>query len=679
MILVQEKSAMDRLTTDGVQISWRPAEYTKTDTPQTAIFPSGSVVSIGRDVDNDIVLPNDNVSRRHARLELREGEIVLTDLHSTNGCLIDGRRRLGATRWREGEKLQIGPYLLEVQRISTAPTALRPIEIVLNAGSIVDVDAPAYVVGAFEDINPISAKAASALNEKLGGLLANEAQRNAFNCGLGEVKIITLGRQQGEPQAIVFAGLGPINSFNPAALEIVGENLAKALSVARIREFATVPIGVGAGLSIKDFVVCCLRGFLRGLRAETTNESIEKVWISEFNRERGEAIRREIRLLFCENFFSNFGFEALVYEIGNPNLPAPTAVHEPPARPVYLQVLHPSETDFEFSLLSPEHGAAIEVHHQTVAVKEQERFAEMTAQLLQFDATIGTSLANAYVPTALQGLISRSLERATSHLVVIHDEASSMIPWEVFYFKERCPALDVGVSRLYRTSRRGVARGQPVLSAETPLRMLFVENPTGDLVGARSEADQLSELFQAKRGRVAILRGPDASRDNVLSELGSGQYDLLHYAGHAEFVVMRPEASGLILSDGIVTAADLVKIDTNSVPRMIFLNACESGRMRGPIPIGTAIGNNKPSHFAGQVSLAEGFLLAGIANFIGTYWPVNDMAALQFAITFYSNLLSGKLLSVSMREARRAAKAISYRDWANYLHFGDPLYRVRLI
>jgi CHAT domain-containing protein len=70
-------------------------------------------------------------------------------------------------------------------------------------------------------------------------------------------------------------------------------------------------------------------------------------------------------------------------------------------------------------------------------------------------------------------------------------------------------------------------------------------------------------------------------------------------------------------------------------------------------------------------------LVNGIANFIGTYWPVDDVAASRFANAFYAGLLAGKPLSVAMREARQTAKAINSRDWANYLHFGDPLYVLR--
>jgi hypothetical protein len=311
---------------------------------------------------------------------------------------------------------------------------------------------------------------------------------------------------------------------------------------------------------------------------------------------------------------------------------------------VYLQLLRPSDTTFEYCLLSPEHGAAIELHQQTIDLNEQTRVTAMTERLAEFDAKIGEVLASTYVPAKMQELVCRSLAKATAHLVVIHDQACSSIPWEAFYFKDRCPALEIGVSRLYRIANRGDRSEHSILPPDATLRMLVVENPTGDLPGAQSEGDQLTQLFTANRGHVLTLKGRDASRANILSELGSGNYDLLHYAGHADFVKASPQESGLILNDGRLTAADLIEV--GKAPQMIFLNACESGRMRGPGPNGP-----RAAHFVEQV---------------------------RFAHTFSGSLLAGKSLSASMREARQATRTVSPRDWANYLHFGDPLFTVRV-
>lgn len=45
------------------------------------------VLSIGRDADNDVVIPYGVVSRRHARIEWRRGRLLLVD-ESTNGTLV---------------------------------------------------------------------------------------------------------------------------------------------------------------------------------------------------------------------------------------------------------------------------------------------------------------------------------------------------------------------------------------------------------------------------------------------------------------------------------------------------------------------------------------------------------------------------------------------------------------
>jgi pSer/pThr/pTyr-binding forkhead associated (FHA) protein len=702
----------------GACITWSSLKGAKGKSG-TANFPAGSVVTIGRNTDSTIVLEDQRVSRNHARLEIRAADVILTDLNSTNGSFIDGRRRLEATPWRTGEKLKIGDHLLELafvrcepmtfvnplletpfptasplgedgpptahhmdqppRRLPVAagvPTALRSIEIVLDSSNIADLSLPAYALGVFEHVNPMAVRGpALAIDEKIGGTLSALVQGGRFESRLGEVTLVPIPPRRSLKGHIAFVGLGAINAFGPAVLEIAGERLASALSRQKILQFATVPMGVGTGLSIKDFIVRFLTGLLRGLSNSQEGANFQKVSISEVDRDRSEAIRRELKSLATDGFFTQLGYKAMISDTedrsrgNNPALPVPAQ-----ASPVYLQVLRPSETTFEYCILSAELGAAIQSHQQTIDRNELDRVTSMAAGLREFDANVGGSLARAYVPPAMQQLIGRSIEKPTAHLVIIHDRASSTIPWEVFYFQNRCPALDAGVSRLYRLANRQTAACRPALVRDATLRMLVVENPTGDLAGAQNEGDQLGRLFTANRGQVVTLKSADASRANVLTELGSGTYDILHYAGHADFVEAQPEASGLILRDGRLSAADLLEI--GNVPQMIFLNACESGRIRGANPQADDPAVKTP-HLLDHVSLAEGFLVNGIANFIGTFWPVNDVAAFQFASVFYAGLLSGQPLSSAMREGRRAAKSVSPRDWANYLHFGDPLYTLR--
>lgn len=50
----------------------------------------GGVVRVGRGTDNEIVLPDDRVSRQHGQLTARQGTLVWTDLGSSNGSSVNG-------------------------------------------------------------------------------------------------------------------------------------------------------------------------------------------------------------------------------------------------------------------------------------------------------------------------------------------------------------------------------------------------------------------------------------------------------------------------------------------------------------------------------------------------------------------------------------------------------------
>lgn len=70
-----------------------------------------SIVTIGRGNVCDVVLPFEGFSRKHAQIELAEGEIFVTDLGSTNGVYIDGSRITPGVRTQMQSflTLQIGP------------------------------------------------------------------------------------------------------------------------------------------------------------------------------------------------------------------------------------------------------------------------------------------------------------------------------------------------------------------------------------------------------------------------------------------------------------------------------------------------------------------------------------------------------------------------------------------
>jgi hypothetical protein len=47
-------------------------------------------VTIGRSSKCDVVIPHESMSRQHCKIELKDGEVFITDLGSINGVYIDG-------------------------------------------------------------------------------------------------------------------------------------------------------------------------------------------------------------------------------------------------------------------------------------------------------------------------------------------------------------------------------------------------------------------------------------------------------------------------------------------------------------------------------------------------------------------------------------------------------------
>ena len=72
------------------------------------------VTNIGRDRDNDIVLDSDSVSRRHAKIEHRDGHFHVVDLDSTNGTFInDEAEPATVSQMRRGDQLKIGDTIFK--------------------------------------------------------------------------------------------------------------------------------------------------------------------------------------------------------------------------------------------------------------------------------------------------------------------------------------------------------------------------------------------------------------------------------------------------------------------------------------------------------------------------------------------------------------------------------------
>ena len=83
-------------------------------------------INVGRVQGNDLMLPKGNVSKHHARLLFRDGRFIVTDLKSTNGTYVNGRKIAQATIVREGDKIYIGDFVLRLETNSGAAPQPEP-------------------------------------------------------------------------------------------------------------------------------------------------------------------------------------------------------------------------------------------------------------------------------------------------------------------------------------------------------------------------------------------------------------------------------------------------------------------------------------------------------------------------------------------------------------------------
>jgi hypothetical protein len=78
--------------------------------------------TLGRE-NCDITLQDEEVSRRHARIERQGNRLILHDLDSTNGTFVNGNRVTGSYHLQPGDQVYLGTTRLQVRQThGAAPT-----------------------------------------------------------------------------------------------------------------------------------------------------------------------------------------------------------------------------------------------------------------------------------------------------------------------------------------------------------------------------------------------------------------------------------------------------------------------------------------------------------------------------------------------------------------------------
>ncbi len=107
------------------------------------------LLTVGSHRSNDIVVDDTTVSRNHARIERRLGRFTLTDLDSTNGTTVNGKRIHAATLLKPGDEIRFGAMRFAfLTGATTARRRARPVlAIALVALFAVGFAAARYFLG----------------------------------------------------------------------------------------------------------------------------------------------------------------------------------------------------------------------------------------------------------------------------------------------------------------------------------------------------------------------------------------------------------------------------------------------------------------------------------------------------------------------------------------------------
>lgn len=312
-------------------------------------------------------------------------------------------------------------------------------------------------------------------------------------------------------------------------------------------------------------------------------------------------------------------------------------------------------------------------------------------------------------PKAFRLLVHPTLREKllmTDPLVLELDRTMARVPWELMH---QNPGQPLGVLRpLARQLRTAYSPRPSDMVVRTKWQALVIGDPDGTLPASAAEAKAVERTLRAAGIDVVLLIGPPDANElgteigtdpadfyEVLELLQTGDYDIVHFAGHAYFRPEFPDRSGWVFKDDVVLTASKLE-GVERVPRLIVANACVSAAVstllnaRPAPPTQGAAPVSAASDSGIVASLADEFFRRGVADYIGTAWEVAEIPAKLFAETlykeFFTNLKNAAGLNAPARTplglAVQKARAELFRRsaefgaastvWAAYQHYGDP-------
>ncbi len=578
------------------------------------------------------------------------------------------------------------------------PSQLPRLQVAIKFGDVVEVAAPVVVVGHYRGVVPTNA--IGAIDKKLGGWITRAVRQGMIAGTLGETFYIPTAGRLGA-QSVVVAGMGEFGRFGATDLRLVMSNVAQGASALGYSTIATVLVGAGNGNLDRE---TALREILEGLgnglaqlRSGADKGPPEQLQVIIVERSAARYFELSEKLVELGATPSLSSAQIIVKKASpqevkraraaerNERKPKPAKHGASETRTDEVRITVECKADdagvYRFSALSQQ--AVVPVRE----VRVNQHFASEAARALREANTreeqekYGRLLHDYLVPHDFADVLD-----GDQPLRLIVDRATAAFPWEMACFPSRSGAAplrwlgtDLQLSRQFRTLLSQAPGLSPPVNNQ--LNVLVIADPAPErelqLKGARIEGRRVADILKSANGRdfgsgklkievVERIGAGECDPIEILALLLTGNFDIVHYAGHGDYNAKSPEASGWIFgAETVLTAQDIFR--ARAVPRMVFANACFSGVLHA----GQAFAADELSR--GLATIAQAFFERGVPNYIGTGWPVDDAQALTIAGTFYQTLLQRASIGSALNVARRAVFDEGVEStWGAYQHYGNP-------
>ncbi|MFY7695718.1 MAG: CHAT domain-containing protein, partial [Cyanobium sp.] len=248
----------------------------------------------------------------------------------------------------------------------------------------------------------------------------------------------------------------------------------------------------------------------------------------------------------------------------------------------------------------------------------------------------------------------KELFRQTDRMVMVLDERTANLPWEMMWDGDSPICLKQRMVRqLQSTNNRSIVSqalrksayvvGNPSTNGYDQVFRDILDQQIGPiknlhpLPAAEEEARTVVNLLGGADFIIEESIGADQQAIDIVEKIFRRPYRIIHISAHGLFdkqTKFGDRRSGVVLSDGmLITAAEICSVE--QVPDLVFLNCCHLARTdrvdSESVPLNRL-----------AASLATELIRLGVGVVLAAGWAVEDGVARFFTETFYRQLLANR-------------------------------------